>query len=299
MRRIWSLLILAACCMCLRIPVTAQCAAKQDHRSNKNSGVLVTELKIVGTSSLSSDELGAIASDLTGSCFDQDSDEIAESIRDLFQNRGFFLSKVENVEIQPVDALATPAPVTVKAEVTEGPRCKIGDIQFIDNRAFSQNQLRRQFPVKKDDVFQRSKIASGLEKMRDLYVSKGYLDLMMIPATNLSSGDGSVALTIQMLEGTQYHLGKLDIFAPTELADKLRAQWHMAEGAVFNRSYLLDYVRANHALLPANFVPQDMQVVRDCPNATVEVRMLVDPILAASHPASREVECEKTQPGSQ
>jgi outer membrane protein assembly factor BamA len=260
---------------------------------------LVTELKIVGTSSLSTEELATIAGDLTDACFDQDSDDIAEWIRDLFQNRGFFLSKVENVEIQPVDALATPTPVTVKAEVTEGPRCKIGDIQFTDNRAFSQNRLRHEFPIKKGDVFQRGKVASGLERVRDLYGSKGYIDLMMIPDTNLSSADGSVALSIQMLEGPQYHLGKLEIFAPAELADKLRAQWRMLEGAVFHRSYLLDYVRANRALLPANFVPQDMQVVRDCPNATVQVRVLIDPILAASHTTPRDVECETSQASSQ
>lgn len=286
------------CCVCLPVPGAAQCAGNGDHRSNKNSGVLVTDLKISGTTSLSSDDLAAIVSTLTGSCFDEDSDGIADWIQARFQNRGYFLSKVNHVEIKHNDALATPMPVTVEAEVTEGPRCKIGDIQFTDNRAFSQNKLRHRFPVKKSEVFQRDKITSGLDQVRDLYVSEGYIDLMMIPATNLSS-DGTVALSIQVLEGPQYRLGKLDVLAQTELADKLRSQWHMPEGAVFNRGYLEDYVRANHALLPANFIPQDMQVVRDCPNATVQVRMLVDPILAASHPAPPDVNCEKTQASSQ
>jgi len=296
-RGIWFFLILV-CVASLPLGAAAQCATHRDYRTNKNSGVVVADATITGTSSLNSDELASIARASIGTCLDENSDDLAYFVKSLFQDRGYYSAKVSHLELKSGDPLANPKPVVMEAEVLEGSRYKLTRIQFMGNHAFTDAQLRSAFPMKNGEFFQRGKIVDGLNKLRELYVSDGFLDFATI-VDDQALSDSTVVLTLKTAEGTQYHLGKLEIFAPTELADKLRAQWHMAEGAVFNRSYLLDYVRANHALLPANFVPQDMQVVRDCPNAMVEVRMLVDPILAASHPAPREVECEKTQPGSQ
>jgi len=66
----------------------ADCIKKQDHRFNKNSGVLVPDLIISGAQTLSSDELNRIRGQLLGGCYDKDSDELQVRIRELFQNRG-------------------------------------------------------------------------------------------------------------------------------------------------------------------------------------------------------------------
>jgi len=296
-RGIGSHLIALACWVSLPLGASAQCAAHRDYRTTENSGIIVTDATITGTTSLNSDELASIARASIGTCLDESPDDLSDFVKSLFQDRGYYRAKVNRLELKPGDPLAHPKPVVIAADVLEGSRYTLTQIRFIGNHAFTDAQLRSAFPTKNGEFFQRGKIAEGLDKLRELYVSDGFLDFATI-VDDQALSDSTVVLTLKTTEGAQYHLGKLEIFAPTDLADKLRAQWHLPEGAVFNRSYLLDYVRANHALLPASFVPQDMQVVRDCPNATVEVRILVDPILAASHPASRDVECEKTQAGS-
>lgn len=296
MRGIWFFLT-PLCVVFLPLGAAARCAAHRDYRTDKNSGVVVADATITGTISLNSDELASITRASIGTCLDENSDDLAYFVKSLFQDRGYYSAKVNHLELKSGDPLANPKPVVIEAEVLEGSRYKLTKIQFIGNHAFTDAQLRSAFPMKNGEFFRRGKIAEGLEKLRELYVSDGFLDFATI-VDDQALSDSTVVLTLKTAEGPQYHLGKLEIFAPAELADKLRAQWHMPEGAVFNRNYLADYARGNHALLPANFVPQDMQVVRDCPNATVELRMLVDPILAASHPASRDVECEKTQAGS-
>lgn len=73
----------------------------QDHRSNKKLGIQVTDVSLVGTMSLGSDELAGITGEFKGSCFDEGSDEMGERIRYLFQNRGYFTVVVKSVSIKP------------------------------------------------------------------------------------------------------------------------------------------------------------------------------------------------------
>jgi hypothetical protein len=56
----------------------AECV--NDHRSKKNAGILITDFTITGTQTISTSELARITSDLIGSCFDEDSEELAERI---------------------------------------------------------------------------------------------------------------------------------------------------------------------------------------------------------------------------
>jgi len=55
-------------------------------------------------------------------------------------------------------------------------------------------------------------------------------------------------------------MGKLDVVAAEELKLRLRAQWKLTEGDVYDQTYIDHYLEANRDLLPANFsranVPQ-------------------------------------------
>src|ERR1051326_3675196 len=166
-----SIPVLLAFLLCALFSL-ADCA--QDHRSNKNAGILVTDFTITGTQAVSATEMARITSDLTGSCFDDDSEEMGERIRALFQDRGYFSVEVKHIGFKPGDPLGIPKPVTMEADVAEGPVYKLSEITFLDNHAFSAQRLRDVFPLKPGEVFERSKIAGGLESLRKLYVTKGY-----------------------------------------------------------------------------------------------------------------------------
>lgn len=274
--------------------VPADCIRKHDFRSNRNSGVLVTEVIINGTLTLSSDALNRIGGQLIGACYDENSDELQERIRALFQNRGYFTVVVKGLNIKTLDALGVPKPVILDADVQEGPLFRLGEIKFSGNHAFSDAKLRSVLPLKKGALFERDKIAGGLDSLRHLYGKEGFLDLTMVPDTeNISSG--TILLSITVEEGPQYRMGKLDIWAKKEIADKLRAVWQLQEGTVFDFSYIDRYLRANRSLLPPEFTRDSVQVVRDCPAALVEVRLPIDVSETASHPLPRSVDCRTSQ----
>jgi len=268
----------------------ADCA--QDHRDNKDGGILVTDFTISGTQTLSATELAEITGDFIGACFNEDSDEMGERVRALFQDRGYFTVEVKHLDFKPGDPLGNPKPVTMEADVTEGPRYKLADITFLNNHAFSAQRLREVFPLKTGDVFGRSKVASGLESLRNLYGKSGYLDFTAVPDTDFSS-NATARLKVSVQEGPQYHMGKLEIAAAKESAGRLRLEWKLPEGAVYDSSYVNKFIDANRDLLPTGFDRGSVQEALDCPHAAVDLKMIIDPAEDKS-PQLKRVPCEST-----
>jgi hypothetical protein len=103
----------------------AECV--NDHRSNKNAGILITDFTITGTQTISTTDLARITSDMIGSCFDEDSEEMEERVRASFQDRGYFKVEVKSLRFKPRDPLGVPKPVTLEGEVSEGARYKLAE----------------------------------------------------------------------------------------------------------------------------------------------------------------------------
>ena len=268
----------------------ADCAKDNDHRSNKNSGLLITDFIISGTQRLSSTELNRIEGQLTGSCFDENLEELEKRVRALFQDRGYFGVVVKSFRIKPGDPLVLPKTVTLEAEVLEGTRYRLAEITFTGNHAFSAAKLRSAFPLSKGDLFGRDKIAGGLDGLLRLYAADGFIDLMMIPDTENSS-DLTINLAVTVMEGPQYRMGKLEILAKKEIADRLQAEWQLPEGAVFDPTYVDRYISENRSLLPLGFTRDAVQLVRNCPDSLVEVRLPLEADLT-SQSRPKDVECE-------
>jgi outer membrane protein assembly factor BamA len=267
----------------------AQCV--NDHRSNKKAGILITDFTITGTQTISATDLARITGDMIGSCFDEDSDDMEQRVRASFQDRGYFKVEVKSLSFKPRDPLGVPKPVTLEGEVSEGARYKLAEITFVENHAFSSERLRQQFPLKSGDLFERGKVASGLQSLRKLYGTQGFLDFTAIPETNFGS-NATVNLTITTQEGPQYHMGKLDTVADKEVAARLHAEWKLAEGDVYDNTYIDQFLETNRDSLPQGFSRANVHTIQNCPDALVEVRLIVDPAQDNSHPEAKNVPCE-------
>jgi len=207
------------------------CARTVRERSSGRleGGILVTDVMISGTRTLSATELARITGELTGNCFNDDSEEIGERVRALFQDRGYFLVEVKSAKLKPSDPLAIPKPVTLEAEVAEGPKFKVGEITFVENHAFSAEKLRQQFPLKAGAVFERGKVAAGLDSLRKLYGTNGYLDEVAIPETQPGS-NAIMNLNLTFEEGPQYRLDKVEFVGKKEMVSGCRCNgdWQRA-----------------------------------------------------------------------
>jgi len=267
----------------------AQCS--KDNRPDEHGGVVVTDFTINGTTTLNSTELARLSGEFVGSCYNDDSEEMQERLRAGFQERGYFAVEVKHLTFKSSDPLGTPKPVAVEAEVVEGPKYKLAKITFLENHAVSTETLRGEFPLKPGDVFERGKIVSGLESLRKLYASRGFLDFTCIPDTEPAS-NGTITLNLTIDEGSQYHMGTLEILAGKETAARLRAEWKIAEGSAYDSTYIRKFIEKNSDLLPKGFTAADARQVMNCPEGVVEVSLMVDPREGKSELPVKNIPCE-------
>jgi hypothetical protein len=211
---------------CLLLVSLSRADCAHDFRSDKKGGIKVTDFKILGTQTLSSTDLNRFTGQFADSCFNDDSEELQERVRALFQGEGYFKAELKSLTLKPVDPLGDPKLVTVEAELDEGPRFKLGEIQFLKNHAFSSEKLREEFPLKRGDVFGRGAVVTGIQGLHKLYGTHGYLDISFIPETHFDS-NATVNLVLTFEEGPQYRLNKVEIVGKKELAEKLYGQWKL------------------------------------------------------------------------
>ncbi len=258
--------------------------------------VVIESFVISGTRAVDSAELAEITNSMSGSTFNDDSDELSERIRNQFQDRGYFKAEVEKLDIKVIDPLASPKPVRMEAQVSEGGRYRLSTIDFIGNHALSSQELRADFLIKTGDVFTKSKIAAGLEGMRRLVISRGFLDFTAIPDTSFDSAS-TVNLNIKVDEGRQYRMDKLEITGAPEVGDKLQARWELEPGAVFDAGYVKAFLEKNSSLVPADFVERTgVKLLKDCNSSTVSVHIHLtqDPQHAALD-RTKQVQCPASE----
>src|SRR5215469_1052788 len=194
-------------CIFLATNLWADCAP--DYRSDKKSGVFIEDFVINGTSALSSQDLLKIRSRLIGACIDGDTDDVKLLVKGFFQNDGYYAVDIKNLSIHVVDALAQPKSVNLEADVAEGQIFKFGQVRFVGNHAFQEPELRQRFQVRKGEIFNRGALAAGLHSVRKLYSRNGFGDVTFTPDDTADLGNSSVNLTVTIVEGLQYHMGKL------------------------------------------------------------------------------------------
>jgi outer membrane protein assembly factor BamA len=266
--------------------------AQSDNQAANARKVLVESFVISGTRAVDSAELAEITDSMSGSTFNDDSDELSERIRNQFQDHGYFKAEVEKLDIKVIDPLASPKPVRMEAQVSEGGRYRLSTITFSGYHALSSQELRADFLIKTGDVFTKSKIVAGLEGMRRLVISRGFLDFTAIPDTSFDSGS-TVSLNIKVNEGRQYRMDKLEITGPPEVAEKLQTRWELEPGAVFDAGYVRTFLEKNSALVPADFVEESgVKLFKDCNSSTVSVHLhLTQNPQHAALDRTKHVEC--------
>jgi outer membrane protein assembly factor BamA len=270
--------------------LSAQCA--NDRRQNKNAGILITDFTITGTQTISATDLARITSNVIGSCYDEDSEEMEERLRAAFQDGGYFKAEVKSLRFKPRDPLGVPKPVLLEAEVSEGSRYRLADVTFTNNHAFSAEVLRGQFPLKKGALFERGKVAAGLDSLRKLYGTRGFIEFVSVPNTQFGS-NATVNLDVAVDEGPQYRMGKLEIVADKEPAARLRAAWKLIEGDIYDTTYIDEYLTEAHNMLPSSFSKANVETIQNCPDSLVHVRLIVDPAQDTSHSDLKGVPCDE------
>jgi outer membrane protein assembly factor BamA len=118
--------------------------------------------------------------------------------------------------------------------VEEGEQYRLKTIRFVGRPAFPESALRAQFPISEGSVFNRSKIGSGLENLRQLYGAKRYVNLSAVAETMVAVASHQISLSIDLDEGMNFRCGKLLVQGGESrpgAREKVLSTWKTYEGA--------------------------------------------------------------------
>src|SRR6202166_1270778 len=201
-------------------------------------------------------------------------DEDTERVRAEFQNRGYFKVLVQEPKTQIHDTghqgfhipLLQAGPgkvVDITMPIEEGDKYTLGEITFKNNKAVSNiKALRALFPIKDGDTFDRSKVAKGLENLGKAYGQLGYINFTSIPNTPFDEEKKRVFLDIDVDEGKQFYVRRIEFQGNTTTRDKvIRREIVLEEGQIYNQQlWELSIQRLNQLGFFDNLKPDDPNV---------------------------------------
>ncbi len=172
--------------------------------------------------------------------------EDAERVRYEYQTLGYYKAVVQDPKTQIHDKVSVVwylpfktkdrklADITVPVE--EGERFRLKQITFTGNKTITNTAaLRKQFRMKDGDVFNAEMVRKGLEDLRKVYGTLGYINFTAVPDTTVDEAHKLISLKIDIDEGKQFYVRRIEFQGNTTTRDKvIRRELAIEEGNLYN-----------------------------------------------------------------
>ena len=170
--------------------------------------------------------------------------------------------------------------IDITVPVEEGERYRLNEIQFTGDKSPFINMalLPRVFKMEKGDIFNVDAVAKGLEDLRKVYGEYGYINFTPVPDTVVDEDKKEVTLKIDLDEGKQYSVRRIEFQGNTTTRDKvIRRELALEEGQLYNtRLWELSVLRLNQLGFFQPLKPeQDSEVRQNNQDGTVDITLKV------------------------
>ncbi len=203
-------------------------------------------------------------------------EELAERVRQYLRDDGYFNARAEDMLVSEITETQSRRSADFSVRVEPGARYALGDITFQDAKAFSSDQLRRQFPLRGGELLYAAKISQGLENLRNLYAAKGYANFVAIEKPMIDKTRHVVDIIVVINEGRPVSFGSLRLEGVEPFAGagrSLLASWKDVQGKLYDPQLLKQWLATNTSGWPreaASAVNADF-VAGSSPDVAVDI----------------------------
>jgi outer membrane protein assembly factor BamA len=241
----------------------------------------VARLVFLGDLMLSTSVQDQIAKSLAEHDYDDDNqgfEELLARVRDAWQAQGHFKVIVENGSSQTMEETSDRKSVSVTVNVDAGKQYRLEQIHVKDgpsglrqpeasNEPFSEEQLRALFPIQPGHIFNTHQLQKGMEKLRQTYGMKGFIDFVVVPSFEIDEVSNRISVLLDIYQGKQFRIGNVQILgADPETAQALITSSGLKSGSVFDPSRL-EHLEGFKDFKPEN----DVRRVIDGQRGTVDL----------------------------
>jgi len=163
--------------------------------------------------------------------------------------------------------------------VEEGRQYRIGKINFVGVKLFKTPEvlMRPIFGMGEGDIFSTEKLSKGFKNFQKFYGQYGYIDAVPEPDFD-PKPDGTIDLTLNVDEGKQFFVRRIDFRGNTTTRDKvIRREILIDEGDLYNTQlWEVSILRLNQlGYFEALKVEDAADLTRDTKNSTVDITLKV------------------------
>src|SRR5438270_626421 len=201
-------------------------------------------------------------------------DDDMELIREAEQNRGYFKANIGEpiTKIRDTGHTGFHIPLIqhgpgkamdITVPIEEGDQYRLGTITFKGNKSIpNAKALRGLFPLKDGDVFDRKKFAKGLENLKSVYGTQGFINYAPIPTPTFDEQKKLVSWEIEIDEGKQFSVRRIEFQGNTTTRDKvIRRELILEVGQTYNEQlWKISLQRLNQLGFFEQLKPEDPNV---------------------------------------
>jgi hypothetical protein len=175
-------------------------------------------------------------------------EEFEERVRLSLRNLGYYNARAESAQLSGMRQEPQESSADVSIKVEPGAQYRFGVIEFQHATLFPPDQLRSQSPVEAGSLFNATSVSYGLERLKNLYQTKGHINFGAIPKAEIDEARHVVNLTIDMDEGKAYVFGQLILDGIEPHAgdgNALVSSWAKLRGKSYDPELLKDWFASN------------------------------------------------------
>lgn len=213
----------------------------------------ITQVDVIGGGPEQNKLAATAAERFRDTSFEQDeANAIAQlNLLPIAERDGYIRAKIGQVTPKLTNTDMQHPTVAVTVPVTLGEQYTLGDIVVSGNQVLSSADIRNQIPVKNGAPANGVQFAEGLENVKKLYGSRGYLMARAKSTSETDDAKHTVVYRVEISEGEQFHMGKLEITGVNpEGSSKLSSMWKLKPGDAYSTEYVKEYLREVSPLIP-------------------------------------------------
>jgi outer membrane protein insertion porin family len=187
--------------------------------------------------------------------------EDIETIRNLYYNKGYIQVVVDDPIIEPKTytfrecyfwgppkTFTRKSELVIRINIKEGDQFRVGSVTVKGNELIPEAELFKEIKLAKGDVFNRDMLRQDVNRIMDRYDSIARPFANVIPQFNIDQDKKTVAIQIDIQEGGEVHIGRIDITGNSKTRDKvIRREMRLEEGDLYSKKALKrSYERINN-----------------------------------------------------
>ncbi|MCK9419467.1 MAG: outer membrane protein assembly factor BamA [Nitrospirae bacterium] len=233
--------------------------------------VRLQEVIIVGSKAISEKEIKAALKnqerwlfsfiDRSGTLRTEELKEDLEIIRNLYYNKGYIQVVVDDPVIEPeiytfrecyfwgpLKTFTRKSELVIRINIKEGEQFRVGSVTLKGNELIPDAELSKEIKLANGDVFSREVLRQDVGRIMDRYDSIARPFANVIPQFNIDQDKKTVAIQIDIQEGGEVRIGRIDITGNSKTRDKvIRREMRLEEGDLYSKKAIKrSYERINN-----------------------------------------------------